>query len=138
MKLTAIQGKNSYCGPAAIAAIVGISTDAAAKAIRETGYKRKSVRRLHPEELEWALAKLGYAVHYQQMSPSDTPTLAKWIRDREDRAAVNIVYVTGHYAVVSGNKYIDNHTKEAVWISKAPGRRKRVKGVLTVEKKACK
>jgi len=132
MTLSAITGKNSYCGPAAVATIAGITTDEAAKHIRKA-YNRKSIRRVYPEELVHALTELGYTANYMEFPLARRPTLAKWLRGREDRNKMTIVFLTGHFATVKGNKYIDNHTKEPVWISKAPGRRKRVVGVITVE-----
>jgi hypothetical protein len=131
MKLTAINGKNSYCGPAAVAALTGVTTTKAAEFIR-TAYNRKAIRRVYPEELVHALKEMGYRATYSLVSGK--PTMAKWLREREDRNAANILFLTGHFVAVKGNKFVDNHTKEPVWISKAPGRRKRVLGVIEVER----
>lgn len=60
-------------------------------------------------------------------------TLAEWMRtSKRDPDAYYIVQVTGHYVLVKGRKFIDNHTKDWVFLRSAPWRRKRVEHVYKV------
>lgn len=60
------------------------------------------------------------------------PTLAEWMRSKRDPDAFYIVNVTNHYVLVRGRKFIDNHSKEWVFLRSAPHRRKRVAHVFKV------
>jgi hypothetical protein len=63
------------------------------------------------------------------------PTLAAWLRTREDKAAVYVVNVTGHYVLVAGRKFVDTSTRgEWVNIGDAPHRRTRVENVWRVSR----
>ena len=65
------------------------------------------------------------------------PTLAAFLRTRppELMNAYLLIEVTRHFVVVKGRKFADTKTNgEPVFISKAPGRRKRVKAVWVVTK----
>jgi hypothetical protein len=63
------------------------------------------------------------------------PTLAAWLRTREDKAAVYVVNVTGHYVLVAGRKFVDTGTRgEWVNIGDAPHRRSRVENVWRVSR----
>ena len=54
------------------------------------------------------------------------PTFAKWLRERENRNELCIVYLTNHFVVVKGNKMIDNTTMKPTFIRQSPHRRSRV------------
>lgn len=130
---------NGYCGPAAISAITGLTTAESAAAIRiYGGARRRAIKSAYLYELKYTLQKLGYEVEEAGVQGGGDrkkmPTLARWLREREDPSAMTLVFVTSHFAVVKGRKYIDNHTGKPVWISKAPGRRRRVRNWLTIRK----
>lgn len=129
MKLHSIKGKNSYCGPAAIAALTGVTTDDAARELRAVS-GRRAIKWCYTSELVAALERLGYRATETRVG--DNPTLARWLRERENRGVATIVLVTGHFVAVKGNKFADNRNPDPIFISKAPGRRRRVKYVLTV------
>lgn len=125
MKLHNIKGTQRYCGPGALASIMNVSSNDAARLIREaTG--RKSICGTHGYELESVLRKAGYKLRTGGIPKSQRPTLARWLKEREDRNKLVIVGLTSHWCVVKGNKYIDNITLEPVWIRQAPNRRARV------------
>jgi len=133
MKLYNVTGTQRYCGPGALSAVMGISSNDGARLIREvTG--RKSICGTHDYELEAVLRRNGFKLKTYGYPKPSQPTLAQWLRRREDRNKLVIVGLTSHWCVVKGNKYIDNITKEPVWISKAPNRRARVTYIIEVSK----
>jgi hypothetical protein len=129
-KLHDIHGGSRWCGPAALTALTGRPTDEMAAEIRKvTG--RKMITYVYASELQETLESLGYTTRLEYIT-GEKPTLARWLREREDRNAFTIVLVTRHFVTVKGVKLVDNRVKKPVFIRKAPGRRKRVLGVITV------
>jgi len=138
--LKPIVGKNSYCGPAAIATIAGVTTDDAASIIRRRRLLRNGyatpVRGTYTSEVVHALDVLGFDCDlYQRINRGGRPTLAKWLRERKDRTATYLVEVTGHWLVVRGIKLADSLHREIVTIRQAKGRRCRVCAVHLIEKR---
>lgn len=110
--LRAPEGVNGYCGPVAIAALTGTTTDRVAALIRgyrkEAGQTRPAVRGIYPREMIRAFADLGYEAHCiaAYARRRDRPTLAKFHKEvlgsRQDQPRV-IVTVTEHYVAVHGD-----------------------------------
>lgn len=147
MKLHPIKSSREnriYCGPTAVATITGRSIECVEAWINTYRRKRqdKVVVASQPFELVYALKELGYkAVRTERYDVENKniqkPTLAKWLRSRKDRNQVYIIHITNHYVTVKGNKLIDNHTMEPVFIRQAPHRRARVHSVIHVVEDSC-
>ena len=103
-----VRGRNGYCGPSAIAAVLGISTDAAAAALRPIRYgahrveaanrrggPAPAVKKVSDVELIITLNKLGCRLEVGQRG--DRPTLRRWLDERPDDDANYIVCVRYHY-----------------------------------------
>lgn len=60
-------------------------------------------------------------------------TFAAWLRSRDCKATY-LVETTGHWGVVSGRKYSDNHTQDWVNTSKATARRAMMGRAWIIEK----
>lgn len=120
---------NRWCGPAVISIIAGVTTDAAAKLLRDlTG--RRSITGTYHYEVDWALRNLGYRLtalprgsdadrsdaracglrHY-----GEKPTLAAWLRDTPRPAGTVFLVIAGnHYMVISGHRYCCGRVREIV------------------------
>ena len=129
-KLKPVKGGNRFCGPAAISTITGISTDDASRIIRHiTG--RRQVTWTSTHEVHQAMQWRGYRIVEKRMD-GDNPTLARWLRERQNRRATYLINVTNHWVVVRGNKFVDSKHRDPVNTRQAKGRRARVKRVYTV------
>jgi hypothetical protein len=97
--------------------VSGVRAHVLAKVARELGFHLCVVFDWFDQQV-----KLGHSTPLK-------PTLAKFTRDF--RASLRefpvIVNVTGHYVVVHGRTFVDNQVRRPVRLSKAPGRRRRVK-----------
>ena len=124
MKLHQIHGKNRYCGPAAISAITGASTDDAAYAIRQ----KSGQRYVKGSACNHVLAALrDSGVFGEQVWPikgltyrEENITFAQWRRhSKKDRKAgvVFLVVAGNHYQVVSGRKATCGRLREIVSIA---------------------
>lgn len=138
------KGTVLWCGPAVLAAISGQKTSVVHQVLEGvrgcTGIKgvREGELRSAALTLGYKLTPLAYADILTAATPSSPqtyPTLAQWTRKNRALLAQHtvIITVTGHYVVVSGNTFVDNHTKEPVRLKKAPHRRCRVRRVCIVE-----
>lgn len=142
MNLRPVNSKgNSYCGPAVISAVTGISTDEAARVIRETSGVR-AVRGTFAHQIEAAFYRLGYSLRPFPNYHNDTvlrPTLAAWLRRSiEERKAGRIFLVSAghHWQLISGRRYVCGRTKQIVSIrDKQVKRRARVKSVYEIVKR---
>jgi hypothetical protein len=128
-----------WCGPTALAAISGQPTSVVHAAIKQCARHIKHVKGVSYGLLQNAGAALGYRLQYRDAAnwgnaKRTWPTLAQWLRANKAIYAQTpvIVCVTGHYVTVCGRSFIDNHTKTTVPLSKAPGRRCRVKAFFVV------
>ena len=132
MKLYDVEGRNSYCGPAAISTVAGVTTDEAARIRHERRPCRRPVRGCHYREVLHALSLLGYVckpaadVEYTR---AQRPTLKQWLAERasEDTSQVFLVNVTGHFIVIRGSILVDSHYRNGELIEDVGGLRRRVK-----------
>lgn len=133
----------AYCGPTAIGVITGKPISKIIETIRmvrgdDPNTRKKPVRGLPIWETRSTLRHLGW-FSKPVISDIKGQTLAKFLRSRP-KELMNVhllILVTGHWVVVKGRKFADSLTNgEPVFISKAPGRRKRVVRAWVVEKVA--
>lgn len=107
MKLHEIHGRNRYCGPAAISAITGASTDEAAYAIRQIS-GQKAVKGSHWADVLSVLKSAGILADTVYHAPRGKGmTFAQWRRESKSQRKAGVVYllVSGwHYQVVSGRR----------------------------------
>lgn len=113
-----ITGRNSFCGPSAMATVLGVTTDHAARVIRGlTGERR--VKGVPVSHFIAAMEQLGGRVRYTRL---DVPyaSLADWLRDHlQSFQASHLILHFGdrrstHLGTISGGMYQCNHTKEPV------------------------
>lgn len=120
LKLHKPHGKNRYCGPAAISAVTGVSTDEAAAVTRMlTG--RRSVKGMHDGEMVRALQALGCRVEEVGRAVRETQrsgktrrlTLQEWLdrRAERERKSLMVAIVTGHFVAVKGDLVVDSLAK---------------------------
>lgn len=64
--LNPIEGKNRYCGPAALATILGVTTDHAARVIRG-GSNERWIKGVRVDHMAMAMAQLGVRAQYTRM-----------------------------------------------------------------------
>lgn len=136
MSLATIRGSNGKCGPAALAAVLHVTTDEAARLIRK--YRRVASGQVHgvyPFELRGVLEELqGRRVVSRWYERGNRLTLAAWLR-RRSRYQVRrpaLVFLARHVIAVQGRKAVDNQTREPRFIRRFPGRRRRVHEVLWI------
>ena len=129
--LSAITGRNGYCGPAAVSAIAGIDSDIAAAIMRRIS-GRRAIKGSYDREVTGALRVLGYGFRRSEVYNDKPPTLKQWASRREDRNQTCLVEVTGHWLVVRGYTLADSFHKQPVDIAEAKSQRCRVRAVWVV------
>ena len=119
------QGKNRYCGPFAIAALTGGTTDDASRLVRSfTG--RRAIKYMYTDELKEALIRRGKKLKHISFPKGCRPTLSQWIAKHAKPDTSYVVLVTGHYVVVSNNRFACSQNPTLVKLDDAPGKRRRV------------
>lgn len=129
--------RTAWCGPGALCIITGLGYARALdflkeeRATRRPSLNRVVVKGTTNGEMKTVLARLGYDLIPIQVSQD---TFAKWLRERspEVRREVVLVCAGHHYMVVQGNRAADNIVREPRFISKMPGRRKRMENAWIV------
>jgi hypothetical protein len=136
-----------WCGPAALAAISGKPASHCVLAIRHSlnpAYYHKPVKGVSNTILIRAAEKLGFSmtkcfeqINYAKgliLKFNQLPTLARFCREHREllRRETILINITGHYVVVSGRSFIDNHTGKPVSLASAPHRRCRVQNAWIV------
>lgn len=102
-------GKNRYCGPGALSAITGLSSDDIAAIARLNSPGRGPVRGMSNAELVGVVERLGGKAELVGIgSPATKQTLAQWLDARPDhlRERMLVVNVTGHYVAALRDKVI--------------------------------
>jgi hypothetical protein len=112
------KGGNRYCGPAAISAVVGCTTDEAARAIRSVSGK-PSVRGTSVMNLELAYKLFGVEMNRLEHWPlsRDRPTMAAWLKDSgpERRAGrVFLLQAGEHWQIISGRRFVCGRSVKVV------------------------
>jgi hypothetical protein len=137
-----------FCGPTAIAAIVGVAPADVVAAVlkhRETNKppKRSKVRAgqvvttMWSNEIAPVLAAFGWRVATESfcVSPFNVRTrmtFAQWQSFRDNHGPA-IVLVTGHFVAVSGHWFVDTHKRSPIPLALAPWRSKRVQRTFYLE-----
>lgn len=115
------QGTNTYCGPAVLSSITGISTDEAARLVNEVRKlpPNTSVRGVYSHELDSAFRKLGYKVNEQDF-PRKTSIYSCMFYIT--KPGIYLFYIPHHVIAIEitddKKRYIiDNHTKKPLNLS---------------------
>jgi hypothetical protein len=119
-----------YCGPVALAALIGADVDEAIRVIQRHRNNCRRVRGTHPHELQHAFRHFGRDMQLVADLSRNSPTLATWDRERTDWEFEQawLLIVTGHWVAVRGRWFVDTWTAgKPVRIADAPWRRKRVR-----------
>lgn len=134
-KLHPITGRNTYCGPAAVSAIAGVTSDMAAALFREYT-ERAQCRWVFDNETSVVLASLGYRMLRQDsFKKGERPTLNRWLDKRENFDAVYLVNVTSHYVIVCGRTFADSSRRRGCNVADMPKPRARVIQSWLIEKR---
>lgn len=108
-----IKGYNSYCGPATLATLLGITTDEAAARIRKISPARYMVKGTHTHEMLKVLKDAGWQA-------IKIPPFAKRCQALADASShytdgMYLCVLTTHFLVLSKKMscwvYVDNHQK---------------------------
>jgi hypothetical protein len=112
--LSAPHGRNQWCGPAAVSAVTGCSSDLAALLVAQDRYGVDCVRRLrgvrgtYTREVCKVLRVLGWRSVVSWFRSEDRETFAAWTyRMRADRRAW-IVSTSEHWLAFQGDRVADN------------------------------
>ena len=80
VKSSATQGR-LYCGPVAVAALIGANVDEVIQVIQRHRNNRRQVRGAHPHELQHAFRQFGHDIQLVADLSRNSPTLATWERE---------------------------------------------------------
>jgi hypothetical protein len=103
--------RNSYCGPAALSAIAGITAEQAAMLLRHVG-GRRAICSTYDHEMVRALSVLGLKIEEQHVV--GTPTVKRWKKPKGKL----LVAVTGHYIAVQSGKFWDSFNNSGTSLKK--------------------
>ncbi len=113
-------GRNNYCGPCALAYVLGSDPGSAAALLRRMSGKR-SIRGVSNSLLMQAIWAAGVKTRLAfPIIPVPRPQLRSWLATREDPAALYIVNITHHYIVVHGDQMFDNRFHLGKPLEKCP------------------
>lgn len=101
-----IKGRNGYCGPAAMASVLGISTDDASATIRRVCGLQK-VAGLTTQQLVQALTHLGCEIEVVHVSPREQLPARQWVTEHADLFAHHpvIIVFSEHFGTLLGRHY---------------------------------
>lgn len=123
--------KRWYCGPFAISVITGAGFEQVRSVSNSVANRplNQGICGMSEWNVLKALQELGFwtqlAYKWHNKDYQKKLTFKEWLkRDRAD--CIYLVVLTGHYVVVKGNQFIDNHSKHIVGVNYAPWQRKRV------------
>lgn len=132
-QLHEVTGKNRWCGPTAIATVLGISTDDASRAVRSiTG--KPQVTGMTTVAMAMTLMKLGCKVRHQRVDGK--PTAVSWVRaNRDIYRDKHVILVHGHhFGTLLGNRFLCSLShRETVPATELPKARGRVVEYIVVE-----
>ena len=124
--LHAIRGRNTFCGPAAIASVLGVDTDHAARVLRKATGERR-ITGVHTRDLQEALRTLGAMTRLIYLG-EPYESLADWLRLASSRIRAShaiLAFGAGkawHYGVVSEGLYQCSLTRKPVEFDAIPFR----------------
>lgn len=104
------QKHNGYCGPAAIAALTGVSTGEAARLLRDVS-GRPWIKGASENIVLDVLASLGLdVVDSYRIYPMKIMTLQRWIRERWT-GELALVVAMNHYWAFDGGYFCDSFNR---------------------------
>lgn len=124
-----ITGRNKYCGPAAITAVLGIPTHQSSALIRQISGKN-SVMGTHFYHLTEVFDFLGVEHEIIHLG-KDRPTFFQFLKTYD--GALTILGVTGHYITLEGDQWIDNVVKKPQHVELYQ-KKKRVQFIIRIKK----
>ena len=119
-----IKGKNRYCGPSAIATVLGITTDHASRVIRGLTGERQ-VKGVSASNLRAAMERLGMRVQYTPLK-SAYDSLADWLKcNLQIPQSAYVILQFGvqgesHFGTINGGMYQCNLTNGPVSFDAIP------------------
>jgi hypothetical protein len=118
-----------WCGPAAIASVTGLKTSKVYPAC--DAVVGHNARKMYQHQVAAVLRDLGFTA-YSNVVPNPRPTFTAFRRERQPhlRKTPLIVYVTGHFLVLQGNRVVDNKATSPILASESRSARRRVKGYI--------
>ena len=128
--------KNRYCGPGALSAITGRTTDEMALLLRKVSGKR-AIKGVGRAWMLMALNHMGYGAVRQWVDIDHTrPTLAAWLKSAvRPEGTIFLVSAGNHWQVISGRRFVCSQTKEIVSLRHPKvHRRSRVKDAWRITK----
>jgi len=139
MKLHKIKGKNKYCGPAALSAAFGISSQYAAKLIRthHCGAYNGSVKGTWGDSLKRVFDACGVDSTYSGIIPrNEQVTFNQWVKETFPHYpnSTFIVAVKNHWITIHNGYFIDRvvSKNKPVLISDYPYPRAKVTDVIEI------
>ena len=128
-----IEGKNKWCGPAVVAALLKTDTDMASKAIRIIS-KQHFVKGAYTNDVLKVIHKYsGICTHNR-----DVIGMPQWKAAKGSPLTLISVKLncgTGHFMLMERGKLFDNYTKKWVKASEHPNRNGRIKEAFVISKK---
>ena len=128
-----IEGKNKWCGPAVVAALLKTDTDVAAKAIRIIS-KQHFVKGAYTGDVLSVVHKYkGICTRKREVIG-----MPQWEAAKGSPLTLITVQLncgTGHFMLMERGKLFDNHTRKWVKASEHPNRNGRIKEAYLIEKK---
>jgi len=113
-------GRNNYCGPCALAYVLGSDPDSAAALLRKMSGKR-SIRGVSNSLLIEAIWGAGVKPRLAfPIGNVPRPQLRSWLATRENPAGLYIVNITRHYIVVNRDQMFDNRFHLGKPLEKCP------------------
>ena len=132
MKLHRIVGRAGKCGPSAMSAVTGLTTQDCAALLREvTG--RTQIHGVHAYELMAAMALAGWRCERTLHRGAARPTLAAWLRDHDTAAASFVLVVRRHFVALGNGEIADSgfmYDRRPQPVATAPHRRVRVRQTI--------
>jgi hypothetical protein len=118
--------RNRYCGPFALAYLLGLdSTAEASRLLREVS-RQQQIRGVSSQVMLETLRSRGMRpTETGEFSKEEGQTLARWLKGR--RGGLYLVGVTGHFLVVDGHRIFDNAHPSGARRKNWPHRRARVR-----------
>lgn len=113
-----VKGGNRFCGPAAISAVTGCSTDEAARVLRSVNGKR-AIMGTGPRDMRLAYSHFGVRMELLHNFPNKDarPTLASWLRDHGSIRTAGRVFLLSagnHWQLVSGRRFVCGQIEQVV------------------------
>ncbi|MDP3521288.1 MAG: hypothetical protein Q8S02_11770 [Hydrogenophaga sp.] len=135
-QLHPVTGKNSFCGPTAMATVLGISTDHAARIIRGVSGDR-SIKGVSERHLWEALTSVGCSLTFRNFRDDGTGLVSagQWVQRNADLFATRhaIIVFGRHYGTLLGERYQCSLTHRAVSLDELPHPHEVVEACLFVD-----